>query len=232
MRQKSERSDFLFILTDGINYVMENPMKSGEYMITTSSSMAKEFTYKQARSLVQNSRKKYSWIKKYNLIDVDTGQKSDKSLYYRGNANVYTGDEGNFDYALLDKIESEANSILGLAGWDDNQLITYKNLLNTELSKCDSAESDINHALEKYKKVHNGKKPQAHKVAKIGYLLDDIRDKHKRIKQCIRYVQVMQDAIVKGYNIEKIKLELSKVTSDDYKGRTEYWKMANDILED
>ena len=36
----------------------------------------------------------------------------------------------------------------------------------------------------------------------------------------------------KGYNIEKIKLELSKVTSDDYKGRTEYWKMANDILED
>ena len=86
--------------------------------------------------------------------------------------------------------------------------------------------------MEKYKKIHNGKKPQAHKVAKIGYLLDDIRDKHKRIKQCIRYVQVMQDAISKGYNIEKIKLELSKVTSDDYKGRTEYWKMANDILED
>lgn len=223
---------FLFILTDGKNYVMENPIKLGEYMITTSSSMAKEFTYKQARSLVQNSRKKYSWIKKYNLIDVDTGQKSDKSLYYRGNANVYIGDESNFDYALLDKINSEANSILGLAGWDNNQLITYKNLLNTELSKCDSAESDINHALEKYKKIHNGKKPQAHKVAKIGYLLDDIRDKHKRIKQCIRYVQVMQDAISKGYNIEKIKLELSKVTSDDYKGRTEYWKMANDILED
>lgn len=74
VRQKSERSVVLFILTDGKNYVMENPMKLGEYMITTSSSMAKRFTYKQARSLVQNSRKKYSWIKKYNLIDVDTGQ--------------------------------------------------------------------------------------------------------------------------------------------------------------
>ena len=82
----------MFILTDGKNYVMENPMKLGEYMITTSSSMAKRFTYKQARSLVQNSRKKYSWIKKYNLIDVDTGQKSDKSVYNRGNVNVYTGD--------------------------------------------------------------------------------------------------------------------------------------------
>ena len=100
VRQKSERSVVLFILTDGKNYVMENPMKSGECIITTSSSMAKEFTYKQARSLVQNSRKKYSWIKKYNLIDVDTGQKSDKSLYYRGNANVYIGDRCNFDYTL------------------------------------------------------------------------------------------------------------------------------------
>ena len=60
----------------------------------------------------------------------------------------------------------------------------------------------------------------------------DIVGKRKLMKQCIRYIQVMQEAISKGYNIEKIKLELSKVTSDDYKGRTEYWKMANDILED
>ena len=66
----------MFILTDGKNYVMENPMKIGEYMTTTSSTMAKEFTYKQARSLVQNNRKKYSWVRKFNLIDLDTGQKS------------------------------------------------------------------------------------------------------------------------------------------------------------
>ena len=104
-------------------------MKSGEYMITTSGSMAKEFTYKQARSLVQNSRKKYSWIKKYNLIDVDTGQKSDKSLYYRGNANLYIGDESNFDYALLDKINSEANSILGLNNFKRREIIKLCNIV-------------------------------------------------------------------------------------------------------
>lgn len=173
----------MFILTDGKNYVMENPMKSGEYMITTSSSMAKNFTYKQARSLVQNSRKKYSWIKKYNLIDVDTGNKSENSLYYKGNGGIYMDDK-DFDDSLLDKILEESNLILGLAGWNKTQLITYKNLLNNELSKCDSAESDITHALEKYKKTHKGKKPQAHKIAKIGYLLDDIRDKHRKIKQC------------------------------------------------
>lgn len=220
----------MFILTDGKNYVMENPMKIGEYMATTSSTMAKEFTYKQARSLVQNNRKKYSWLKKYNLIDLNTGQKSDKSLAYRGNANVYT-EKYTFDYTLLEKIEAEASSILGLFGWDETQLITYKNLLNTELSRCDSAESDITHALERYKATHKGKKPQAHKIAKIGYLLDDIRDKHKRIKQSMRYIQVMQDAITKSYSIEKIKLELSKVTAGEYKGRTEYWQIANNILD-
>ena len=105
------------------------------------------------------------------------------------------------------------------------------NLLNTELSKCDSAESDINHALEKYKKIHNGKKPQAHKMAKIGYMLDEIRDKHKHIKQCQRYIKVMQDAITYNYTIEKLKLELTKAKHTEYKGRTEYYQMALDLLD-
>ena len=60
----------MFILTDGKNYVMENPMKSGEYMITTSSSMAKEFTYKQARSLVQKVILIMLWknIRRYIMV--------------------------------------------------------------------------------------------------------------------------------------------------------------------
>ena len=221
----------MFILTDGKNYVMENPMKIGEYLSTTSPVQAKEFTYKQARSLVQKGGKKYSWVRNYHLIDIDTGNESENSLYYKGNAGVYLDDK-DFDDSLLDDIYEESNSILGLAGWNKTQLITYRNLLNNELSKCDSAESDINHALEKYKREHKGKKPQAHKVAKIGYLLNDIRDKHHRIKQCIRYVSVMLDAIDKSYTIEKIKLELSKASGEEYKGRTQFWKIANDILED
>ena len=38
-----------FILTDGKNYVMENPMRPGDYLSTTSPVQAKEFTFKQAR---------------------------------------------------------------------------------------------------------------------------------------------------------------------------------------
>ena len=34
-----------------------------------------------------------------------------------------------------------------------------------------------------------------------------------------------------SYSIEKIKLELSKVTAGEYKGRTEYRQIANNILD-
>ena len=69
-------------------------------------------------------------------------------------------------------------------------------MLENGLSKYDSAESDIEHALQKYKEDNNGKKPQVHKMAKIGCLLDEVRDKHKNIKQCIDYIKVMEDANV------------------------------------
>lgn len=35
----------MFILTDGKNYVMENPMQQGVYLNTTSPNQAKEFTF-------------------------------------------------------------------------------------------------------------------------------------------------------------------------------------------
>lgn len=50
----------MFILTDGKNYVMENPMKQGVYLQTTSPIQAKEFTYKQARTLLNSKSKKMS----------------------------------------------------------------------------------------------------------------------------------------------------------------------------
>lgn len=68
-------------------------------------------------------------------------------------------------------------------------------------------------------------------MAKIGYLLDDIRDKRKNIKQCIGYIKVMEDAITYSYTIEKIKLELVKAKHTNYIGRTEYYKMALDLLD-
>jgi hypothetical protein len=219
----------MYVLSDGKNYVMENPAKPGTYIYTTYSVRAKEFTYKQARSLVQNNRKKYSWMRNYHLVDLATGDVSEKSLNYRGNANSYDEDI-EFNEGIFLEIMNETTFILNLMGWNKTQLNTYKNMLNNELSRCDSADSDIEHALQTYKEKTGGKKPQAHKMAKIGYLLDDIRDRHKKIKQCMKYLTVMEQAVDNGYSLEKLKLELSKAKYTEYKGRTKYYQMALDVL--
>lgn len=211
---------------------MENPMKIGTYISTTSPIQAKEFSFKQARSLLNGRSKKMSWIKSFHMVNKDTGETCELSKKYKGNCGIYIGENDiDFDDNIIDLIYRETKSIIGLAGWSMEQLRTYEEELNIGLSKYDSAESDIEHALQKYKEDNGGKKPQAHKMAKIGYLLDEIRDKHKHIKQCQRYIKVMQDAITYNYTMEKIKLELTKAKHSEYKGRTEYYQMALDLLD-
>lgn len=67
-------------------------------------------------------------------------------------------------------------------------------------------------------------------MAKIAYLLDDIRERRKNIKQCLNYINIMKNAITYGYSIEKLKLELQKAKYVKYKGRTEYYQMALNLL--
>ena len=215
----------MFILTNGKDYVMENPMKQGTYISTTSPILATEFTWKQTKSLLQNKKKSMSWIRSYNPVNQETGKIENDLKYVKGKNDIH------FDESIIEKIYSETKSIIGLAGWSMNQIKTYKEELFIGLSKYDSAESDIAHALQKYKEDNAGKKAQAHKMAKVGYLLDEVRDKHKNIKQCLDYIKVLEDAITYGYTIEKIKLELTKAKHTEYKGRTEYYQKALDLLD-
>lgn len=221
----------MFILTDGKNYIMENPCKQGVYISTSSPVMAKEFSYKQARTVLNNKSKKMKWVSTYYMVDKETGEVSDTSKAYNGNGNVYIGkNDIEFDESIISQIYMEADAMTGIAGWSMTQLKTYESQLKMALSKYDSAESDIAHAIQKYKEDNSGKKAQAHKMAKVGYLLDEVRDKHKNIKQCLNYIQVFENAITYNYTIEKIKLELVKARHVEYKGRTEYYQKAIDLL--
>lgn len=221
----------MIILTDGKNYVMENPMKKGVYISTTSPIQAKEFTFKQAKAVLNNRSKKMAWIKCYYMVDKEIDKKPKISLKQKGNGGVYIGtNDISFDEAIIEEIYQEIRSILGLARWSKMQLQTYKEELTIGLSKYDSAESDIVHALQKYKEDNNGKKAQAHKMAKIAYLLDEIREKHKNIKQCLDYIEVFEDAITYKYTLEKLKLEIAKEKHVEYKGRTEYYQKALEML--
>lgn len=221
----------MYILTDGKNYVMENPMRQGVYLSTTSPVQAKEFTYKQARNLLNNKSKKMSWIRNFHMFNKDGTPYTKNAPTYKGNGGVYIGvNDIDFDVSIIDKIFCESNSIMNLYGWGLTQLKTYEEQLNRALSKYDSAESDIDHALQKYKEDNDGKKPQAHKMAKVGYLLDEVRDIRKKVKQSIHYVQVMENATTSAYSLEKLKLELEKAKHVEYKGRTEYYQKALDLL--
>lgn len=138
----------MFILTDGKNYVMENPMKQGQYVSTTSPMQAKEFTFKQARGLLQNKKKSLSWIRAFYMVNKETGTQCKQNVNYKGNGGVYVGENDiDFDDSIISLVQDESKSIIGLAGWNINQLKTYENVLKIGLSKYDSAESDVGHAL-------------------------------------------------------------------------------------
>lgn len=121
----------MYILTDGKNYVMENPMRQGAYISTTSPVQAKEFTWKQARSLLNNRSKKLSWIKSYNMVNKETGETDKEAKYYKGNGGNYIGENDiEFDESIINQIYSETKLVIGLAGWNMDQLKSYEEMLN------------------------------------------------------------------------------------------------------
>lgn len=215
----------MFILTDGKNYVMENPMKVGQYISTTSPIQAKGFTFKQARSLLQNKKKSLSWIKSFHMINQETKQVEDNIPRY-SNEGIFCGDKDfEFDENIIDTIKQEVDSIIGLAAWDINQLNTYIAMLNQGVQFYDNAIQDIKHA-------RLDKRPPAHIRTKIDGIANELEEKRRDIKQTRNYINILIKAIQEQWSIGKIKSELSKAKYVPYKGRTKYYDMVEKLLKE
>lgn len=221
-----------FILTDGKYYVMEDQFRPGRYLPTTAPHLAKQFTYKQTQQILQGKGKRYSQFRDYQRVNVDTNEVTeDVSSNYVGNGGIYAGDKAiEINEEIVKTVCEEVEHITKLFGWDKVQLAKYKEELSSQLSFYDSEISDILHALEKYRKENDGKNPRAHKMAKIGYMLTEIRSKRRNVKQCVDYIKVMQEGITYKHNISRLKDDLLKAEHVDYKGRTDLYKTALDIL--
>lgn len=224
-----------YIITNGKCWVIENPMRPGEYMASTMSSRAKHFTFKQAKSLLNSRNKKMSWIRHgYSMVGED-GKAPSVSPKAKGNGGAFLAENDVFvDLTLLDRIEDETEKYLGLAGWDESELSNMSESLNTYLSKLDSEESDIKHALVIYAHNHNGKMPQAHKIAKVGYMFLHILIDRAHVKACMRKVTIMKNALTCSYSIGKLQHELSKSENgeySEYKPRTAKFEETMKILE-
>lgn len=214
----------MFILTDGKNYVMENPMKIGEYISTTSPLQAKEFTYKQARSLLQNKKKSLSWIKQMTMVNQETGQ-TETDIPKFSNEGIFCDDKDfEFDEHILEEIKQEVTSIIGLAAWDINQLNTYLAMLNQGVQFYDNAIQDVKHA-------RLDKRPPANIRTKIDGIMNELEEKRRDIKQTRNYINILIKAIKESWSIGKIKAELSKAKYVPYKGRTKYYEMVESLLE-
>lgn len=214
----------MFILTDGKNYVMENPMKIGEYISTTSPLQAKEFTYKQARSLLQNKKKSQSWIKQMTMINQETGQAETEIPKYN-NEGIFCDDKDyEFDEHILEEIKQEVTSIIGLAAWDINQLNTYLAMLNQGVQFYDNAIQDVKHA-------RLDRRPPTNVRTKIDGIMNELEEKRRDIKQTRNYINILSKAIKEQWSIGKIKAELSKAKYVPYKGRTKYFEMVESLLE-
>ena len=215
----------MFILTDGKNYVMENPMKQGVYLQTTSPIQAKEFTFKQARTLLNSKSKKMSWVKSFCMVDKETGELETDIPKY-SNEGIFCGSKDfEFDESIVETIKHEVDSIIGLAAWDINQLNTYVAMLNQGVQFYDNAIQDIKHA-------RLDKRPPAHIRTKIDGIMNDLEEKRRDVKQTRNYINILIKAIKEQWSIGKIKAELSKAKYVPYKGRTRYYEMVEELLKE
>lgn len=215
----------MFILTDGKNYVMENPMKQGVYLQTTSPIQSKEFTFKQARTLLNSKSKKMSWIKSFCMIDKETGELETNIPKY-SNEGIFCGNKDfEFDESIVETIKNEVDSIIGLAAWDINQLNTYVAMLNQGVQFYDNAIQDIKHA-------RLDKRPPAHIRTKIDGIMNNLEEKRRDVKQTRNYINILIKAIKEQWSIGKIKAELSKAKYVPYKGRTKYYEMIENLLKE
>ena len=215
----------MFILTDGKNYVMENPMKQGVYLQTTSPIQAKEFTFKQARTLLNSKSKKMSWVKSFCMVDKETGELETDIPKY-SNEGIFCGSKDfEFDESIVETIKHEVDSIIGLAAWDINQLNTYVAMLNQGVQFYDNAIQDIKHA-------RLDKRPPAHIRTKIDGIMNDLEEKRRDVKQTRNYINILIKAIKEQWSIGKIKAELSKAKYVPYKGSTKYYQMVEKLLKE
>lgn len=124
-----------YTITNGKCWVIENPMRPGEYMASTMSSRAKYFTFKQAKSLLNSRNKKMSWIRHgYSMVGED-GKAPSVSPKAKGNGGAFLAENDIFvDLTLLDQIEDETEKYLSLSGWDESELSNMSESLNTYLS--------------------------------------------------------------------------------------------------
>lgn len=158
------------------------------------------------------------------MVDTGNGEKESNVPEYSNDGIFKDNKSIEFDDSIIDKVDVEIGAITGLAAWDLTQLNAYNATLKQGLSFYDSALSDIDHARMDHR-------PPAHVMTKVDRIRNEIKEKRRDIKQSIVYIEVLTRALKEQWSIIKLKSELSKSKYSPYKGRTKYYDMIEQLLE-
>lgn len=136
----------MFILADGVFFIRKHDID--RYEAVLDKEIATEFSYKQAKSLINNKKAKLRWIKEYRMVNIVNGKILNNN--YQGKEGLYDINNIKFDTELVENIISKANVLSSLENMSKEDLETYKTKLLDMVSYYDSALSDIRHFLDLY----------------------------------------------------------------------------------
>lgn len=213
-----------YIITNEEFYVKRDHARN-KYVRDNRKSEATQFTSKQAKHIL-GLKHKYTWMKDGFYVREINGMKlgkpmDSKEIHRAGNGNCFMDYE--YNNSLIENIEAEERAIVGLLAYDYEQLGEKKFELEQSLSYTDSAISDILHAIE-FKKIDAAKR-----AVIVGYM-KTLQELHRKIKNCIRYIEVMQTCMNNKDDICSLKKELKNVEHIPYVGRTKYYALIQNII--
>lgn len=112
----------MYIVTDGKNYVMKDPINAERWLVSTNINHAYVGSLKQAKRILR--MKRFSPSKGFHMVDHDTGNTVPKEVEnYRGSAGAFLGEnEISLDDKILDEIFREARGILAAHSIIENTL--------------------------------------------------------------------------------------------------------------
>lgn len=213
-----------YIITNGEFYVKRDHARN-KYVRDNRKSEATQFTSKQVKHIL-GLKHKYTWMKDgFYAREIELGKigkpMESSEIKRKGNGNCFM--DWECDNTLIDNIETEERAIVGLLAYDSDQLGEKKFELEQALSYADSARSDILHAIE-FKKIDAAKR-----AVIVGYL-KTLQELHRKIKNCIRYIEVMQNCMDNQKDICTLKKELKDAEHKSYVGRTKYYELIQNII--
>ena len=207
-----------YLITNGHKYIYK---EDHNYKTASNAALSDSFPYKKALYILNNSLPKS--MKDYYLEEYETAEIIDIHKGQNVASNIIKNKNINFDESIIKNIIKEADSIMELFAFNQNELIESREIMNKALSFYDMAISDIRHII----KDNN---PPAHKRTIIYGKGQELEQKRCDIKQTMKYLDVMVQAHTEKWCISRMQEELKRVKYAPYKGRTYVYDTIMELL--